>query len=123
MKKQFNQHKANAKQRNIDFNFTFDEWCEMWKPYWHNRGRRPDQYVMSRKGDTGPYSKENCEIKTWAENRAEQPLSNTLTKKLGKEGIQYILDNADLGPSHLARHFNVDRNAVARILGTQKKRA
>ena len=115
----FSKHKATAKYRGIDFKFTFEEWCEMWKPYWHNRGRKPNQYVMSRKGDVGPYSKDNCRIITWAENRAEQPPSNKLTKKLPQDDLQYINDNKHLGPVVLARKFSVDRNAMARLIGTQ----
>ena len=122
-KDKFNKHKASAKFRGIDFQFTFEEWCEMWKPYWDNRGTKDNQYVMSRKGDTGPYSKENCVIKTWSENRKEQKPPNTLIKKIGQKGIDYIKNNSHLGPTVLSKKFNIDRNAVARILGTQKNRA
>lgn len=28
--------------------FTFEQWWEIWQPYWHNRGQASTDYQMSR---------------------------------------------------------------------------
>lgn len=65
IKDQYNKHKWTAtKQRGIDFDFTFEEWCAWWEkhlgPNWAvMRGCKKGQYVMSRRGDKGPYAAHN----------------------------------------------------------------
>lgn len=51
----------NAKKRNIDWQLTFDEWLNWWQQTGHfaDRGRGKGKWVMSRFGDTGPYSLSN----------------------------------------------------------------
>ena len=66
----FSQQKHAAKIRNIPFLFTFDDWWAKWQPYWSKRGKASDQYCMARKGDVGPYSKDNVVIATVRENAA-----------------------------------------------------
>lgn len=64
----------NAKRRNIPFPITFDEWMTIWldSGHWHQRGiKSADDYVMSRIGDTGPYSADNVIIKTNRDNVLE----------------------------------------------------
>ena len=64
----------NAKRRNIPFPITFDEWLQIWldSGHWHDRGiKSADNYVMSRKGDTGPYSINNVVIKSNRDNVLE----------------------------------------------------
>ena len=51
--------KISAKNRNIDWLFTFEEWIRWWGSDIVNRGCRKGQLVMARKGDTGPYSSDN----------------------------------------------------------------
>jgi hypothetical protein len=69
----FRRQRANAYRRCIDWDFTFEGWMALWEQsgQWANRGNKPGQYYMCRKGDTGPYSAENVEIKTIAENAKE----------------------------------------------------
>jgi hypothetical protein len=73
----------NAKRRNIDFPITFDEWLSIWlaSGHWHQRGiKSADNYVMSRLGDTGPYSVDNVVIKSNRDNVLE---GNVGVKKPG----------------------------------------
>ena len=82
MKKKYGAHRNSAKQRNIPFLFTFEEWCRVWidSGHWEERGNKTqDQYVMARKGDTGPYSVDNVDIKTNRENCIEGNAGRTKT--------------------------------------------
>lgn len=65
--------KRHAKQRGIEWGFTFETWWKMWESsgQWENRGIRKDEYCMSRFGDKGPYSPTNCEIRLAPENNLE----------------------------------------------------
>ena len=69
----FIDHFRNAIARGIRFKLTFPEWYKLWNDSGHidNRGRKSGQYVMSRKGDKGPYSIDNIEIKSCNENCKE----------------------------------------------------
>lgn len=63
-KKRYTQQQYAAKQRNIEWLFTFESWWMMWKESgkWEQRGNKRGQYCMARKGDVGPYSLENVDI-------------------------------------------------------------
>jgi len=69
----FTKQRHKAKTRGIEFNFTFEEWCSWWEanlgPDWPvKRGRKLGQYVMARKGDSGPYRADNVLCITAQEN-------------------------------------------------------
>lgn len=61
---------TNAKSRGIAFELTFEEWLTIWvkSGKLDFRGKRKNSYVMSRKGDVGPYSADNAVIITATEN-------------------------------------------------------
>lgn len=72
-KLKYARHKAQAKFRNIDFNFDFDTWYQWWlsngidkniKVKW-NGAYRP---CMCRIGDTGPYDINNVYLANHIEN-------------------------------------------------------
>jgi hypothetical protein len=67
-------HQDRARRRSIDFLLTFDEWWGLWQRSrkWTQRGSNPNQYVMARFGDTGPYAVGNVRICRAATNNAEQ---------------------------------------------------
>jgi len=75
----YNQHKASAKQRGIEFTLTFDEWWTLWEPHWERRGRRSQDMCMCRKGDKGPYAVGNVRIATVKENQQERSLEYRTT--------------------------------------------
>jgi len=65
----YSSHKHRAKQSGVEFNLTFDEWMNIWEPYWDQRGI--GGMVMCRTGDTGPYEVGNVRIDTQANNNRE----------------------------------------------------
>jgi hypothetical protein len=69
----YSKQKSNAKSRSINFTLTFEEWWDIWQQSgkWEERGKKKGQYVMSRKGDTGPYAIGNVFIQTCNQNCRE----------------------------------------------------
>ena len=66
--------RQNARHRGIEFDFPFEQWLDFWinSGHWTKRGvQLPDQYVMCRIGDTGPYRIDNVVIKTNRDNVLE----------------------------------------------------
>lgn len=63
-KSAYSKHKCSAKQRGIEFLFTYDEWWSVWKNYFHMRGRGTNGLCMARQNDCGPYSIENVYLTT-----------------------------------------------------------
>ena len=70
-KGKYDAHRTRAKQRGIEWGFTFDTWWAMWEPHFDNMGQTPDSYHMCRTNDVGPYSPENCRIDTARNNGRE----------------------------------------------------
>lgn len=68
------QHKKHAKERGIEFEFTFDEWWAIWEPHWEKRGTHKDQLGMCRTHDKGPYRVDNVRLDTPKGNAAERGL-------------------------------------------------
>lgn len=94
-KTKYNNHRYNAKQRNIDWQFTFESWMAWWQAtgHYHERGRRIGQYVMARFGDVGPYSPANVFCCTSSHNH--KTCSPESLKKMaagGKRGAQVIIE-------------------------------
>lgn len=64
VRKHYAEQKRGAKQRGIEFKLTFEEWWEIWKPHWANRGRNVGNFVMCRTMDSGAYEVGNVRIDT-----------------------------------------------------------
>jgi hypothetical protein len=90
--RQYQVHRCNAKQRNIDWQFTYDTWIEWWGADITSRGASKGKLVMARTGDIGPYSPDNVRKATHGENISEAKVGNTiwLGKKHTKESIAKI---------------------------------
>lgn len=73
-KGRFNRQKANAKQRGVEWQLTFEEWWQIWQESgkWEERGTGEKNYCMSRKHDDGPYAVGNVRIIT---NKANSKFS------------------------------------------------
>lgn len=121
--KAFKAHRNNAQnQRKIDFEFTYDEWCQWWEkhlgPEWFSkRGRGPGKYCMARLGDVGPYAQHNVKCITHAENSKEQT-KKVRTAKLTPEEVIFIyqaLRARTLGQKKLAKRFEVSLGTVKAI--------
>jgi hypothetical protein len=71
---EYQQQGHNAHKRGIPFRLSFPEWNRVWEASGHyaQRGKRLGQYVMSRKGDAGPYALGNVVIKTVTDNIKER---------------------------------------------------
>lgn len=99
-------HRGHAQGRGIAFEFTFDEWWQIWESSgrWAERGIRRGQYVMARFGDQGAYAIGNVEIITCGENinqpqvRAKQ--SVTITGRTLSPTHCKSLSRAKLGNSN-----------------------
>jgi hypothetical protein len=72
----FLNQRKRAKQRGIEFHFTFEEWKLWWEDnlgsdWFKLRGKRVGQYVMARNGDKGPYEASNVKCITAIKNIQE----------------------------------------------------
>lgn len=67
-------HQAQARFRGEDHELTEQEYFDLWRDYWPERGRRADQYTLTRCDPELPWRRDNVEIVT----RKEQ-----LTRNLG----------------------------------------
>ena len=72
-KRAYSHQKSNAKQRDVGFNLTFDEWKQIWvdSGEWERRGRGSDKYCMCRIGDSGAYEVGNVFIDQNCRNVSE----------------------------------------------------
>jgi len=90
-KNKYSTQKAYAKQRGIDWQFTYDEWIAWWGDDIINRGPKKGQLVMARNGDTGPYHPSNVRKATCAENNIEahqgKKASNETKEKMSKSRV------------------------------------
>ena len=111
--------KENAKRRSIEFDFPFEEWLQFWldSGHWDDRGTGAGSYVMSRKGDTGPYRIDNVEIKSQEENLSEG--------NIGRESTHWMVKCPHCGYEYMNRtimqHIGSNRckmkKAPRRVLG------
>ena len=62
----YNAQRRQALQRGIVWEFTFELWMSWWGDDFTKRGLQG--LIMSRQGDTGPYSPTNCVKITVAQN-------------------------------------------------------
>lgn len=51
--------KAQAKFRHEEWELKWEDFYELWKDNWHQRGRLPDDLCMTRDDIEKPWSKEN----------------------------------------------------------------
>lgn len=71
----FSRHRAQAKYRDIPFEFTWEQWHQWWLDHGYDRNqpngeRGADRMCMCRYGDEGPYSPDNVYCASIAENNA-----------------------------------------------------
>lgn len=109
-KKAYNDHKATAKKRGIEFLFEFEDWKEWWiaTGKWNQRGKGIGKYCMARHNDVGPYSKENvfCELCSENVRFAQSGSRSHIAKKTHTpKGIFETARQA-------AKEFGIDPSAV-----------
>jgi len=72
----YHRHKAQAKYRNIDFDFTWEDWHRWWLSHGINKNdhdprRGADRLCMARHGDEGGYNPHNVYLCTVAQNNSD----------------------------------------------------
>lgn len=75
-------HRANARRRGIEFNLSFDEWWEIWKPYKGRSGVDKGKMCMCRNGDSGAYEAGNVRIDLVENNHIEYQLLKRKQKSI-----------------------------------------
>lgn len=114
--KGYEAQRQKAKARGIPWHFTPETWQGWWfkhhGPDWlKKRGRNGGQYVMARKGDTGPYSPENVECVTAGRNHLDATHFNG---KLDAEMVRTIYLST-YSRRALATLYRVDPNTIRDI--------
>jgi|MesohylFT_1024984.scaffolds.fasta_scaffold67921_3 hypothetical protein len=51
--------KAQANFRHEDWTLEFEDYYQLWKDHWHNRGRSSENMCMTRNDIEGPWSADN----------------------------------------------------------------
>lgn len=77
-KGKFIRQKANAVRRGINWELSFEDWWKIWEDSgkWEERGKGSNNYVMSRKMDSGGYSVGNVEIISCRKNSSDSYKNN-----------------------------------------------
>lgn len=71
----YESQKNGARQRGIEWQFTYETWWDVWKNDFPRRGPRKDDLCMARYGDEGPYSPENVYLTTNGRNSVDRNTS------------------------------------------------
>ena len=76
-------HRGVAKQRNVPFNLSIEEWYAFWQAsgHWDERGMGRGKYCMSRVNDEGPYVIGNVFIQLHTKNVLDAQLGRKHTKE------------------------------------------
>lgn len=107
-KKRFSRHRSQAKFRNIDFDFSFEEWYEWWLNHGVDKNvevkwQGDKRLCMCRYGDKGGYEPSNVYCGTHAENASEAHLGRRKKsyrygeKLFNIDEIQIFLDDINCG--------------------------
>ena len=123
-KRRYADAKCCAKNRNIDWLFTFETWYKWWLDtgHYHERGCKRGQYVMSRYKDEGPYSIENVFCQTQEANAREGHLGkkekDTSKFKRGKDPEEVRLKKKAAGERR--RGIKLSPESIAKRTATRR---
>ena len=125
-RKKYASHKWQAKNRKVEWLFTFDTWIKKWEESgkWEQRGHKKGQYCMSRPNDQGPYSPENVIIKTHSENVIEAHKVGSAKKPPSQKGKKWSdsrRKNHDISKINTPERAEKIRQSI--ILWHQKRKA
>ena len=72
----WHKHRSQARFRKEEYNLTFEDWQLIWinPADFLNRGRQPEDLVLTRKDHEGAWSIDNCHIITRYEALVEQAI-------------------------------------------------
>lgn len=82
-KGKYTAQRNQAIRRGINWELTFEEWSEIWKDLYDQRG--PEGYVMCRHGDVGPYSKENVYLAPNSVNKQDAWFNGKIQTPTGQK--------------------------------------
>jgi hypothetical protein len=113
--------KAHAKARGIAFTLTFEEWLSLWESSgkWSLRGKKPDQYCMARKQDSGGYELGNVYITQVRDNIIDQMLNGKHAyHKVSGVDLSSIKARVAGGESQKAvgKDFGITQSQVSRLI-------
>lgn len=80
----FLKRKAQAKFRDEVWDLTFDQFYDLWKDYWHMRGKKSDEYCMTRIDNKGAWDINNAKIITRKEHCVKTAAAQIGMKYKGK---------------------------------------
>jgi len=64
--------KAQANFRQEEWDLEFEDFYQMWKNDWHNRGRKPEDMCMTRVDKEGAWSVDNVHVISRLQHLQEQ---------------------------------------------------
>lgn len=116
-RKAYDDQKRHAESRGISWEFSYEDWLEMWllSGKWELRGKSSGKYCMARYGDQGPYSKKNCYICPVEENQQQRWEGK---RKILKEDQFLIVKtwlSESLSQREVAEKFSVDQSYVSKL--------
>lgn len=119
------QQRKSAIARNVGWEITFAEWCQIWDESgkWEQRGRGKGDYCMARYGDSGPYKIGNIYIASCVENISDSYKFKPVSERYGrskrdqdgftpKERIVVDLFSAGLNTDAIAAQLGCQRQTV-----------
>ena len=117
-RKAYQDQKATAKKRGIEFLFEFDQWKNWWidSGKWELRGRKVGCYQMCRYKDSGPYADWNVYCGTITQNRKEYSIGRPLPDSV-KEKVSKTMSGRKLSKTHI-ENITGKNNGYAKITVT-----
>ena len=116
--RQYGMQRKNAQKRGIHWDFDLWTWWTVWADSgkWESRGRGQGKYCMARKGDAGPYSKDNVFICLCVENNSNRKekksgLPTGVTKKVVKNYVAFVAHKMIGGKSYHVGSFKTPEAA------------
>ena len=120
-KKDFLTQKTNAKRRGIEFQFSFNEWLNVWESSGKlkYRGRNHGKYCMARYNDCGPYAIGNVKIILHTENVIEGCLGKSrIFTTAHKSNLSKALVGRTLTKKHKEK---IGKKMASRVLTKEHK--
>ena len=123
MKNKYHTQRLGAKQRGIDWQFTYETWVEWWGEDIVNRGHYSGQLVMARFNDEGPYHPDNVKKITCNENCSEgnkgipapqKARPGPLNGMYGKVSAMRGRKQTQLGLDSIVLRANSDQNTLVK---------
>lgn len=109
----FCQQRGNAKRRGIPWELSLWDWWVIWQESgkWNRRGRQCGGFCMCRKGDVGPYAKDNVYIATVSENTSVANRRSDLPLGVAAKNGRYVARRKLKGKTYFIGAFETPEEA------------